>query len=156
MRLSYIHNAPPTHKETLAHAYTRKQAHTLSLCLSLSNARATSRMRSHGLTWEWEMPTDAFQCQPTPTNANQCQPMPGMLVESMAAKAGALHGVFQDGTPFRFHEKQRSVDYFGEQLKTAGYSYVGSEPLVRACLRACVRMCVRACVRACVRECVST
>jgi DNA-directed RNA polymerase I subunit RPA2 len=53
----------------------------------------------------------------------------GMLIESMAAKAGALHGVFQDGTPFRFHERQRAVDYFGEQLRSAGYSYVGSEPL---------------------------
>lgn len=53
----------------------------------------------------------------------------GMLVESMAAKAGALHGRFQDATPFRFNEKQRVVDYFGEQLRRAGYNYYGSEPL---------------------------
>ena len=53
----------------------------------------------------------------------------GMLVESMAGKAGALHGVYQDSTPFQFHENQHAVDYFGEQLKAAGYNYYGSEPL---------------------------
>mmetsp|Transcript_13481 Transcript_13481/g.43049 ORF Transcript_13481/g.43049 Transcript_13481/m.43049 type:complete len:484 (+) Transcript_13481:1-1452(+) len=53
----------------------------------------------------------------------------GMLIESMAAKAGAMHGTFQDATPFRFHERQRAVDYFGEQLRAAGYNYYGSEPL---------------------------
>ena len=26
----------------------------------------------------------------------------GMLVESMAGKAGALHGFFQEGTPFQY------------------------------------------------------
>ena len=35
----------------------------------------------------------------------------------------------QDGTPFKFSEKQRAVDYFGEQLKAAGFNYYGSEPL---------------------------
>jgi DNA-directed RNA polymerase I subunit RPA2 len=40
-----------------------------------------------------------------------------------------MHGVYQDATPFRFHEKHRAVDYFGEQLVAAGYSYYGSEPL---------------------------
>jgi len=55
----------------------------------------------------------------------------GMLVESMAAKAGALLGTFQDGTPFQFHESgsQLAIDYFGEQLQAAGYSYYGSEPI---------------------------
>lgn len=53
----------------------------------------------------------------------------GMLCESMAGKAGALHGHFQDSTPFRFGEEQRAIDYFGEQLKQAGYAYYGSEPL---------------------------
>jgi DNA-directed RNA polymerase I subunit RPA2 len=63
----------------------------------------------------------------------------GMLVESMAGKAGALHGIYQDATPFSFHESgdQVSVDYFGEQLRAAGYNYYGSEPLysgVSGCL----------------------
>ncbi|KAG5182121.1 DNA-directed RNA polymerase I complex subunit Rpa2 p [Tribonema minus] len=53
----------------------------------------------------------------------------GMLIESMAGKAGALHGHFQDATPFSFHEKNRVIDHFGEQLKSAGYAYYGSEPL---------------------------
>lgn len=63
----------------------------------------------------------------------------GMLVESMAGKAGSLHGIYQDATPFQFHESgdQISVDYFGEQLRAAGYNYYGSEPLysgVSGCL----------------------
>jgi DNA-directed RNA polymerase I subunit RPA2 len=55
----------------------------------------------------------------------------GMLVESMAGKAGALHGLYQDATPFTFHESgdKVSVDYFGEQLQAAGYNYYGSEAL---------------------------
>ena len=55
----------------------------------------------------------------------------GMLVESMAGKSGALHGHFQDATPFTFHESgdKVSVDYFGEQLQAAGYNYYGSEAL---------------------------
>jgi DNA-directed RNA polymerase I subunit RPA2 len=47
----------------------------------------------------------------------------------MAGKAGAIHGVFQDSSPFRFHEDQKVVDYFGEQLLKAGYHYFGSEPM---------------------------
>ena len=53
----------------------------------------------------------------------------GMLVESMAGKAGAMHGHFQDGTPFQYHEKHRAVDYVGEQLLKSGYNYYGAEPL---------------------------
>eukprot|EP00940_MAST-03C_sp_MAST-3C-sp2_P000348 g348.t1 len=53
----------------------------------------------------------------------------GMLIESMAGKAGAMHGIFQDSTPFRFHEKHRAADYFGEQLRSAGYNYYGTEHL---------------------------
>ena len=50
-----------------------------------------------------------------------------MLLESMAGKAGAVHGVSQDATAFRFHEHQHASDYFGEQLRTAGYSYHGTD-----------------------------
>jgi DNA-directed RNA polymerase I subunit RPA2 len=53
----------------------------------------------------------------------------GMLLESMAGKAGACHGISQDGTPFRFSEKHRAVDHFGEQLKAAGFAYHGTEPV---------------------------
>ncbi|KAJ1727936.1 hypothetical protein LPJ72_005694, partial [Coemansia sp. Benny D160-2] len=53
----------------------------------------------------------------------------GMFVESMAAKAGALHGVCQDATPFQFGETHTAADYFGEQLRRAGYNFHGSEPM---------------------------
>jgi len=53
----------------------------------------------------------------------------GMLLESMAGKAGAMHGHFQDATPFQFHEEHRAVDYVGQQLLKSGYNYYGSEPL---------------------------
>lgn len=55
----------------------------------------------------------------------------GMLIESMAGKAGSLHGMYQDATPFSFHEfgDKLAIDHFGEQLQRAGYNYYGSEPL---------------------------
>jgi len=53
----------------------------------------------------------------------------GMLTESMAGKAGSVHARFQDSTPFRFSERHRAVDFFGEQLRAAGYQYHGSEPM---------------------------
>jgi DNA-directed RNA polymerase I subunit RPA2 len=53
----------------------------------------------------------------------------GMMVEQMAGKGGALHGVFHDSTPFRFDERCRAVDFFGEQLVKAGYNYYGNETL---------------------------
>mmetsp|Transcript_829 Transcript_829/g.1612 ORF Transcript_829/g.1612 Transcript_829/m.1612 type:complete len:1156 (-) Transcript_829:50-3517(-) len=51
----------------------------------------------------------------------------GMLIESMAGKAGCCHAAVQDGTPFRFNEKDRAVDYFGKQLVSAGYNHMGTE-----------------------------
>ena len=53
----------------------------------------------------------------------------GMLIESMAGKSGAIHGHFQDATPFQFHEGEKIIDYMGEQLLSAGYHFYGSEPL---------------------------
>lgn len=41
----------------------------------------------------------------------------GMLIESMAGKSGSMNGVFQDATPFRFHEDRKVIDYLGEQLR---------------------------------------
>ncbi|THC97740.1 hypothetical protein EYZ11_002787 [Aspergillus tanneri] len=51
------------------------------------------------------------------------------MIESMAGKAGALHGHPQDSTPFQFSEEHTAADYFGEQLRKAGYNYHGNEPL---------------------------
>jgi DNA-directed RNA polymerase I subunit RPA2 len=53
----------------------------------------------------------------------------GMFVESIAAKAGAMHGLAQDGTPFCFSEDDTPADFFGEQLRAAGYNYHGNEPM---------------------------
>lgn len=53
----------------------------------------------------------------------------GMLIESMAGKAGACHGTYQDSTPFRFDEGHRALDHFGTQLRAAGYSYYGTETM---------------------------
>lgn len=53
----------------------------------------------------------------------------GMLIETMASKSGAIHGFFPDATPFTFNEKETAVDYFGQQLKKAGYNYYGNETM---------------------------
>ena len=53
----------------------------------------------------------------------------GMFVESLAGKSGALHGLSQDSTPWRFDEEDTAVDYFGHQLMKAGYNYYGNEPM---------------------------
>ena len=53
----------------------------------------------------------------------------GMLLESMAAKSGAMRGKFQNSTPFRFNESQPAVHQIGEQLKKSGFNYFGSETL---------------------------
>lgn len=51
------------------------------------------------------------------------------MIESMAGKAGALHGLAQDSTPFQFSEENPVTDFFGHQLRKAGYNYYGNEPL---------------------------
>ncbi|KIV91959.1 hypothetical protein PV10_06445 [Exophiala mesophila] len=53
----------------------------------------------------------------------------GMFVESLAGKSGALHGLAQDCTPFSFDETNTAGDFFGEQLRQAGYNFYGNEPM---------------------------
>ncbi|TPX42598.1 DNA-directed RNA polymerase [Synchytrium endobioticum] len=53
----------------------------------------------------------------------------GMFVESLAGKAGAMHGISQDATPFTFSEENIAADYFGEELRQAGFNYHGNEPM---------------------------
>lgn len=53
----------------------------------------------------------------------------GMFIESLAGKSGALHGLAQDSTPFKFSEEDTAGDYFGHQLMKAGYNYYGNEPM---------------------------
>ena len=53
----------------------------------------------------------------------------GMFVESLAGKSGALHGLAQDSTPFQFSEEDSAPDFFGEQLRRAGFNFYGNEPM---------------------------
>ncbi|XP_054646633.1 DNA-directed RNA polymerase I subunit RPA2 [Dunckerocampus dactyliophorus] len=53
----------------------------------------------------------------------------GMLIESMAGKSGALHGLSHDATPFTFSEKNSALEYFGQMLRAGGYNYYGTERL---------------------------
>uniref|UniRef100_A0A671KNK8 DNA-directed RNA polymerase subunit beta n=1 Tax=Sinocyclocheilus anshuiensis TaxID=1608454 RepID=A0A671KNK8_9TELE len=53
----------------------------------------------------------------------------GMLIESMAGKSAALHGLCHDATPFKFSEESSALEHFGEMLKAAGYNYYGTERL---------------------------
>ncbi|TNN33626.1 DNA-directed RNA polymerase I subunit RPA2 [Liparis tanakae] len=53
----------------------------------------------------------------------------GMLIESMAGKSGALHGLSHDATPFTFSEESSALEYFGEMLRAGGYNYYGTERL---------------------------
>ncbi|XP_029376986.1 DNA-directed RNA polymerase I subunit RPA2 isoform X3 [Echeneis naucrates] len=53
----------------------------------------------------------------------------GMLIESMAGKSGALHGLSHDATPFTFSEENSALEHFGEMLKAGGYNYYGTERL---------------------------
>ncbi|XP_035225722.1 DNA-directed RNA polymerase I subunit RPA2-like [Stegodyphus dumicola] len=51
----------------------------------------------------------------------------GMMIESMAGKAGALSGKIYDATPFTYSEDRPAWQYFSECLKKAGYDYYGTE-----------------------------
>ncbi|TRY55888.1 hypothetical protein DNTS_029133 [Danionella cerebrum] len=53
----------------------------------------------------------------------------GMLIESMAGKSAALHGLCHDATAFTFSEKNSALEHFGEMLKAAGYNFFGTERL---------------------------
>ena len=53
----------------------------------------------------------------------------GMFIESLAGKSGAIHGLAQDSTPFKFSEEDTAADFFGNQLRKAGYNFHGNEPM---------------------------
>uniref|UniRef100_A0A1I7VF12 DNA-directed RNA polymerase subunit beta n=1 Tax=Loa loa TaxID=7209 RepID=A0A1I7VF12_LOALO len=53
----------------------------------------------------------------------------GMMIESMAGKAGAMHGSTYDSSPFVFNEKKTAIDHFGQLLVRAGYNYYGNETM---------------------------
>eukprot|EP00058_Branchiostoma_floridae_P014006 XP_002599494.1 hypothetical protein BRAFLDRAFT_223894 [Branchiostoma floridae] len=51
----------------------------------------------------------------------------GMMIESMAGKSAAQHGLCHDATPFTFSEDNSAIDYYGRMLIEAGYNYYGHE-----------------------------
>jgi len=51
----------------------------------------------------------------------------GMIIECMAGKSAATHGIDHDATPFTFHEDDPAIEHYGELLKKAGFNYYGSE-----------------------------
>ncbi|KAJ8978609.1 hypothetical protein NQ317_010067 [Molorchus minor] len=52
-----------------------------------------------------------------------------MMIEIMAGKSAALHGLVHDSTPFRFTEEDTAIDYFGRLLEQGGYNYYGTETM---------------------------
>ncbi|KJH48262.1 DNA-directed RNA polymerase, beta subunit [Dictyocaulus viviparus] len=63
----------------------------------------------------------------SPANMKYLCEVLGMMIESMAGKAAAMHGEVYDASPFVFNEKHTAIDYFGELLSRAGYNYHGNE-----------------------------
>ena len=46
-----------------------------------------------------------------------------MMIESMAGKAGAMHGQCYDATPFKFSEDDSAIDYFGKMLVAGNFFF---------------------------------
>ncbi|XP_011868721.1 PREDICTED: DNA-directed RNA polymerase I subunit RPA2 [Vollenhovia emeryi] len=52
-----------------------------------------------------------------------------MMIEVMAGKSAAVHGLVHDATPFRFDEENTAINYFGKLLELGGYNYYGKEKM---------------------------
>lgn len=50
-----------------------------------------------------------------------------MMIECMAGKSAAVHGLVHDASPFKFSEDDTAIDYFGKLLEAGGYNYYGTE-----------------------------
>ncbi|XP_054265624.1 DNA-directed RNA polymerase I subunit RPA2 [Macrosteles quadrilineatus] len=50
-----------------------------------------------------------------------------MMIECMAGKSAAVHGLVHDASPFQFTEEDTAIDYFGRLLQAGGYNYYGTE-----------------------------
>lgn len=51
----------------------------------------------------------------------------GMLIESLAAKGGALDGKFINVKTFDKYQDDNIIDFFGKELKKHGFNYFGNE-----------------------------
>jgi DNA-directed RNA polymerase I subunit RPA2 len=47
-----------------------------------------------------------------------------MMIEMMAGKSAAMHGVCHDATPFSFSEDQPAIEYFGSLLTQGAPSHL--------------------------------
>ncbi|XP_060854584.1 DNA-directed RNA polymerase I subunit RPA2 [Rhopalosiphum padi] len=52
-----------------------------------------------------------------------------MMIECMAGKSAAVHGVVHDATPFKYSEEDTAIDFFGKLLEAGGYNYFGTEQM---------------------------
>lgn len=53
----------------------------------------------------------------------------GQMIETLAGKSGAMHGLVHDSTPFTFSEDNVASDYYGKLLEGCGFNYYGTERL---------------------------
>jgi DNA-directed RNA polymerase I subunit RPA2 len=53
----------------------------------------------------------------------------GVILESIIGKIGALNGIFQDSTPFRYGQNRPAIYHFGEKLRKNGFQFFGNELL---------------------------
>lgn len=53
----------------------------------------------------------------------------GMMIESLAGKAGSLCGKAFDATPFKFTEEHTPSQSYGELLESLGYNHYGTEKM---------------------------
>ena len=47
-----------------------------------------------------------------------------MMIEMLAGKSGAIHGLVHDATPFKFSEDDDAIDHFAKQLVRFGASLI--------------------------------
>lgn len=53
----------------------------------------------------------------------------GVMLESIVGKTGALDGIFQDTSPFKFGQNRAAVYHYGEKLRKSGFQFFGNETL---------------------------
>ena len=60
----------------------------------------------------------------------------GMLVESLASKAGAMRGEFVNATPFQRSDGKvgAPAEHFGQKLEELGFARHGQETMIRSAL----------------------
>lgn len=69
-----------------------------------------------------------------------------MMIECMAGKSAAVHGLVHDATPFKFSEDDPAIDYFGKLLQAGNMN----------CLTYFYEMCVLICILTAERQNVTS